>query len=129
MRQWSIHVVLPSIAAAELALDVPDGFLTHGAIGFWQLVISLLALQLDLVPALLAYLGIVAALLNWLTIFGNMLATARSSRRAPSPGGPISVFPAERNRPPVEIARQAIRPLERKASSNAKRLGRRKRKG
>lgn len=40
-----------------------------------------------------------------------------------------SASAAMRNRPPVEIARQAIRPLERKASSNAKRLARRKRKG
>ena len=38
-----------------------------------------------------------------------------------------STSAAVRNRPAVEIARQAIRPLERKASSNAKRLARRKR--
>ena len=53
--QQAVHVV------AGLALDVPDGFLTYGAIGTWVLVVSVLALRSeDLRPAF-AYLGFAAA--------------------------------------------------------------------
>ncbi|HMB48979.1 MAG TPA: hypothetical protein VKN63_11945 [Afifellaceae bacterium] len=46
------------------------------------------------------------------------LAFAKSVQKATSA--------AMRNKPALEVARQAILPLEQKASSNAKRLGRRK---
>jgi hypothetical protein len=47
---------------AGLALDVPDGFLTYGAIGVWVAVVSSLALRDRLLPAPLCVLGFATAL-------------------------------------------------------------------
>lgn len=69
--QQAVHVV------AALALDVPDGFLTHGGIGFWIFVVSILALRNRIFPTLLGYIGIVLAILNWLTVVGFVLMTGR----------------------------------------------------
>jgi hypothetical protein len=59
-----VHVV------AGYALDVPDGFLTHGATGAWILISSVLILQGDALPAGLAWLGIGAAFFAMVTIAG-----------------------------------------------------------
>ena len=42
---------------AGLALDVPDGFLTYGAIGVWVVTVSRLALRARLLPSSLCVLG------------------------------------------------------------------------
>ena len=53
--QDAVHVV------AGLALDVPDGILTYGAVGAWVAVVSTLALQRDDLPRGFSYLGFVTA--------------------------------------------------------------------
>jgi hypothetical protein len=53
--QQAVHVV------AGLALDVPDGVLTYGAVGVWIGVVSALALRSDGLPRPFAHLGFVAA--------------------------------------------------------------------
>jgi len=54
--QQAVHVV------AGLALDVPDGFLTYGAIGVWVAVVSALAWRDRLLPVALCVLGFSTAL-------------------------------------------------------------------
>ena len=54
--QQAVHVV------AGLALDVPDGVLTYGAIGVWVAVVSWLALRHRILPAPLCALGFATAL-------------------------------------------------------------------
>ncbi|MGE0668167.1 MAG: hypothetical protein AB7O49_16545 [Sphingomonadales bacterium] len=46
---------------AGLALDVPDGFLTYGAMGAWVLITTLLARRVAGFPTFLRYLGLAAA--------------------------------------------------------------------
>jgi len=75
--QRAVHVV------AGYALDVPDGFITHGGLGLWLLVTSVLAAMNGQVPLALGLIGVGAALLNWLTVIGYVLQN--SSRRARSP--------------------------------------------
>jgi hypothetical protein len=53
--QQAVHVV------AGLALDVPDGVLTYGAIGVWVAVVSWLGLRDRLLPPAVAWLGFAAA--------------------------------------------------------------------
>jgi len=53
--QQAVHVV------AGLALDVPDGVLTYGAVGVWVLVVSRLARRDRLLPPLVSMLGLAAA--------------------------------------------------------------------
>jgi hypothetical protein len=55
--QQGVHVV------AGYGLDVPDGFLQHGAVGAWILISSILVLQGDTLPVLLAWIGILTAVL------------------------------------------------------------------
>ena len=55
---------------AGLTLDVPDGFLTYGAIGFWLLVVSVLALRGRVFPRILCYLGITAAITYLFGVIG-----------------------------------------------------------
>jgi hypothetical protein len=52
--QEAVHVV------AGLALDVPDGVLTHGAIGVWMVTAALLAGRHGLAPRAFAALGLSA---------------------------------------------------------------------
>jgi len=52
--QAAVHVT------ASLALDVPDGVLTYGAIGVWILVVSALGLRGRVLPRWLCALGLVA---------------------------------------------------------------------
>jgi len=59
-----VHVI------AGLALDVPDGFLTYGAIGFWVLVVSVLTLRGRVFPRILCYLGIAAAITYLFGVIG-----------------------------------------------------------
>lgn len=54
--QQAVHVV------AGLALDVPDGVLTFGAIGVWVVVVSWLGRRDRLFPAPLAWIGFAAGL-------------------------------------------------------------------
>ena len=54
--QEAVHVV------AGLALDVPDGVLTYGAIGVWVACTSALGLRARLLPRALCVLGFAAAL-------------------------------------------------------------------
>jgi hypothetical protein len=67
--QHAVHVV------AGLALDVPDGVLTYGAVGIWVAVISLLAIRHEKLPRWFAYLGFAtaAALLAGLVGYGLLL--------------------------------------------------------
>lgn len=68
-----VHVV------AGYALDVPDGFLQHGAVGAWALISSILMLQGTSLPVGLAWLGIVTAGLALVTVAGYMTAVAERS--------------------------------------------------
>lgn len=54
--QRAVHVV------AGLALDVPFGVLTYGAIGVWVLVVSALVLRVERLPPAFAYLGVATGL-------------------------------------------------------------------
>jgi hypothetical protein len=67
--QQAVHVV------AGLALDVPDGVLTYGAVGTWVAVVSWLAVRQPALPASFAYLGFAAAaaLLSGVVGYGLVL--------------------------------------------------------
>ena len=65
--QQAVHVV------AGLALDVPDGFLTYGAVGVWVAVVSALGLRRRLLPAPVCLLGFVASLTYLAGVLGYML--------------------------------------------------------
>lgn len=71
--QRSVHVV------AGYGLDVPDGFLQHGAVGVWILISSILALRGDALSAGLAWIGIAAAVLAVVTVLGYMGVVAERS--------------------------------------------------
>ena len=75
--QQGVHVV------AGYALDVPDGFLQHGAVGAWTLITSILILRGAPMPAALAWLGIVAAALALVAVVGYMRVIAE---HASAPG-------------------------------------------
>ncbi len=62
--QRAVHVV------AGLALDIPDGFLSYGAIGLWILVISYVALRDEKLSRPLCYVGIATALFHLLGVVG-----------------------------------------------------------
>lgn len=62
--QQAVHVV------AGLALDVPDGVLTYGAIGIWVLVVSRLGLRDGLLPRGLGLLGLVVGVTELLGVAG-----------------------------------------------------------
>jgi hypothetical protein len=51
---------MPSVVAG-LALDVPDGVLTYGAVGIWIAVVSALAARQRTLPRSFTYLGCAAA--------------------------------------------------------------------
>lgn len=68
-----VHVV------AGYALDVPDGFLQHGAVGAWALISSILILQAAALPAVLAWLGIITAALALVTVAAYMSVVAEKS--------------------------------------------------
>ncbi|HYC55508.1 MAG TPA: hypothetical protein VEL28_11300 [Candidatus Binatia bacterium] len=53
--QQAVHVV------AGLALDVPDGLLTYGAIGTWVAVVSVAALRTAALPRPLCWVGLATA--------------------------------------------------------------------
>jgi hypothetical protein len=60
---------------AGLALDVPDGVLTYGAVGIWIAVVSALAARRGALPRPFAYLGFAAAvaLLTGVVGYGLLL--------------------------------------------------------
>ncbi len=68
-------------AAAKAALTVPgalqsldpQGWLRFGTVGFWALVVSLLALRGGMWPKLLAFVGISVALVYWLLLVGEVV--------------------------------------------------------
>jgi hypothetical protein len=62
--QQAVHVV------AGLALDVPDGVFTYGAIGAWVLVVSRLALRERLLPRALCLLGLALGATELLGVAG-----------------------------------------------------------
>jgi hypothetical protein len=62
--QQAVHVV------AGLALDVPDGFLTYGAIGVWVALVSWLGRRDRLLPPGLGWLGFVAGLTYFTGVVG-----------------------------------------------------------
>ena len=66
--QQAVHVV------AGLSLDVPDGFLTYGAIGVWVAVVSRLALRHRLLPAPVCLLGFATSLTYLAGVLGYTLA-------------------------------------------------------
>jgi hypothetical protein len=55
---------------AGLALDVPDGFLTYGAIGVWVVTVSWLGLRHRLLPRPLCVLGFAAGLTSLAGVLG-----------------------------------------------------------
>ena len=61
-----------TIPNAQTSLD-PQAWLRLGAVGLWVLVVSLLALRSGMWPELLAYLGIVVAIIYWLIVTSNFL--------------------------------------------------------
>jgi hypothetical protein len=67
--QQAVHVV------AGLALDVPDGVLTYGAVGAWVAVVSVLALRQRELPRGFAWLGFAtgASLLAGVVGYGLLL--------------------------------------------------------
>jgi hypothetical protein len=65
--QKAVHV------AAGLALDVPDGFLTFGGIGFWILVVSVLAFRVPTIPRWFSVFGVLVALSYWAGTLGYVL--------------------------------------------------------
>lgn len=68
-----VHVV------AGYALDVPDGYLQHGAVGAWALISSILMLQGSPLPTGLGWLGILTAGFALLTVAGYMSSVAERS--------------------------------------------------
>lgn len=62
--QQAVHVV------AGLALDVPDGFLTYGAIGAWVTTVSWLARRHQLLPTALCWLGFATGLTYFAGLVG-----------------------------------------------------------
>ncbi len=60
--------------AAGLALDVPDGFLTYGAIGAWVFVVSRLGSRSGELPTRLGRLGELVALTSFLGVVGYTFA-------------------------------------------------------
>jgi hypothetical protein len=62
--QQAVHV------AAGLALDVPDGVLTYGAIGVWILVVAALGLRGRVLPRWLCALGFAAGALSLAGMLG-----------------------------------------------------------
>lgn len=62
--QRAVHVV------AGLALDVPDGFLTYGAIGVWVITVSATALRHRLLPPALCWLGFATGLTYFAGLVG-----------------------------------------------------------
>jgi hypothetical protein len=66
--QQAVHVV------AGLALDVPDGFLTYGAIGVWVAVVSRLGLRRRLLPAPVCFVGFAASLTYLAGVLGYTFA-------------------------------------------------------
>ena len=71
--QRSVHVV------AGYALDVPDGFLQHGAVGAWILISSILLFQDGTLPAGLAWIGVATAVLATITVIGYLTVVADRS--------------------------------------------------
>jgi hypothetical protein len=65
--QAAVHVV------AGLALDVPDGFLTYGAIGAWMLAVSALGWRARRLPPALCALGVAAAATAFAGVLGYTL--------------------------------------------------------
>ena len=62
-----MHVV------AGLALDVPDGFLSYGAIGAWVVTVSWLGLRARLLPVALCAVGFAAGLSYLAGLLGYLL--------------------------------------------------------
>ena len=62
--QQAVHVV------AGLALDVPDGVLTYGAIGAWVVTVSSLAARARLLPRPLCVLGYATGLVYFAGVLG-----------------------------------------------------------
>lgn len=66
--QEAVHVV------AGLALDVPDGVLTHGAIGAWLATLGVLGLRQGVVPRGFAALALAAGAAQIAGVFGYAFA-------------------------------------------------------
>jgi hypothetical protein len=56
-----------TVPGAPQFIDI-QGWLGYGAVGLWILVVSLLALRGNIVPRLLAYLGIAVAIAYFLVV-------------------------------------------------------------
>jgi hypothetical protein len=65
--QAAVHVV------AGLALDVPDGVLTHGAIGVWLIAVGVLAAREALAARSFAWLGVAAGIAQLAGVAGYAL--------------------------------------------------------
>jgi hypothetical protein len=72
----------------DLYLD-PQGWLGFGAIGFWVLVVSVLALRANIWPKPLGYVGIVAGALYCLVVAGYVSGTETLTAIAAALGGII----------------------------------------
>ena len=83
----AIKVILAA-TQADLDLD-PNGWLGFGFVGFWVLVVSLLALRGSTLPKLLAYDGIAVAIAYWLVVAGYVLGIGTLVAIAAGLGGVI----------------------------------------
>ena len=61
-----------AITAICTELD-PAGWLRFGGVGLWLLIVSILALRTHRLPKVLAYVGIVFAIFNWLAVVGYVI--------------------------------------------------------
>ena len=88
-------------AAAKAALTVPgalqgldpQAWLRFGAVGFWVLVVSLLALRSGTWPKPLASLGIAVTIGNWLIVTFNVVQLPPQLGRAIFVGVSVVILP------------------------------------
>lgn len=65
-----------AISANQILVGVdPHGVITYGLLGFWFLVVNILALRGNLWPRILSYVGIVGAVAYWFVVGGLVSET------------------------------------------------------
>jgi len=67
----STRAAIAALSGSSLSLD-PNGWIRYGLPGLWIFVVGILALRGDIVPKILAYLGIIGAICYWLIVAGYL---------------------------------------------------------